>query len=1692
MQLIPGGSELYVQNGMAGHWDGLENAGRGVRSTTASTWKDLSGNGWDAEKVGSYGSWSDDGYVFTRSGTGYFALPSGFLPALGKSWTIEAYVRPTAAAKADYAGVCGGHGPNSTGMAFQSWSGPLVAFVEASQNLVFGKLELIGDSEPWPSGEFVHLAMTVDNANGVASAWRDGVVVDSSNFTAGTAPAMTFGQFWIGRAYDDGNRLFDGEVCAVRAYNRALTSEEIQSNYSLDMERHQERQGLSVAGSPVDLGYSPIDAGSVTLEVNGTVVHTATESGTYAWTPEKPGTYVLTHRAGDAVFTRRVVVSGTDDARELEVGWLDGPVSNCFPNIYASVTNVVIAETLASLPEGAFDGCAGLGMETKNGFVFYKGCLLGLSGECPANVVLPEGTQVIADGAFRNCSTLASIYMPESVKGIGAGAFADCTDLEEIVIPEGVEEIGDGAFLNCTYVQQMVLPSSLRRIGKFAFANCASLAGIECLDGLQSIGDWAFSNCWRMLSVALPASVDEIGAHAFYNCKAILGVSVPAHVDTIAHLFPDVYQTIESVAIAEGETELVAGVFSGCARLEEVALSDLISEIPDSAFEGCSELRQIRFPSNLVRIGNRAFYGCGQRLELKFPEGLEVIGDDAFNGLQQVHDLVCPASVRSIGARAFRGVWNDEEVKLPAGLEGLGADAFANCPAIRRISLPALTTTIKSAFPNAYSQINSVKILGAPDTIPASFCQDVVQLSDIKIPESVTNICNSAFAGLSNLAAIELPPNLEAIGEYAFSGDGRIPSVALPQSVKSVGYRAFYNCDNIRVVNCSGELAILSYLFPSAYGQITTVYINEGTTRLIDDLFSGCTKLSEIDLPLGITDIGARAFQDCSALAAFGVPQCVVSIGADVFNGCTGLTALSLPEGLAAIPSGAFRNCRTISSIVIPSSVTYIAADAFNGCSALKSISYLGSAPEYASGCYNGTPSDLTSHVVKGTRGWDGVPTSKTLPEYWPTSNSRTIDYWEPNTFVATFNANGGAPATTSVVQTTGMTYVLPEEDPVMTGARFDGWWTQPVNGGRIKSTTKVEVTRAQTFYAHWKYNEYSVRFDANGGFGEMADLALTVNTAAELTKTGFLRKGFRFAGWALSPEGDMAFADGASVENLSFDHGAVVTLYAVWEESAWGAADYLDAIGRAFAFAGDAGWVADDDVSHDGIGSMRSGAIGAADEGLRTTSVLRTVVVGDGSGAFWWKVDCEPNEGSDYYDYCLFSVDGVEVEKIAGTIEWTNVEYAVSGAGEHILEWVFTRDDYDEDETLYANAAWVDEFVWTPTPVTLSFDANGAEGDAPTAITKYAGFQTTLPDASRLTKSGMVFVGWSDGENTFLPGDMYTMGSANAVLTAVWEEKVWTLGEAANLSDIALSTGGNADWTVDLATNFDGVASIRSGTIGDDQETWVSLTVTNAGVISFRALVSGEYNRGKLCDYLAFAVDGAGAFSSHDANWSNVVVEVAGTGPHTLKWTYRKNGSKSAGEDCAWLDEIAWTPSAAPADPIPEIENPTPTQIEEVLEQAEDPKLAAEITDETEYAAFRAWSASVKPSGGGETPAGAAAVMAAPTAWQSYALGTEKLLAEPIAEEDLTVEMFEPAAEAGKFDFTVSVKDVEVGSAAAKENLKKVFGLQGATTLEESAFSGDSVDVEFGTPEGGKVKFTATPADPGAKTFFMRMTVKP
>lgn len=90
------------------------------------------------------------------------------------------------------------------------------------------------------------------------------------------------------------------------------------------------------------------------------------------------------------------------------------------------------------------------------------------------------------------------------------------------------------------------------------------------------------------------------------------------------------------------------------------------------------------------------------------------------------------------------------------------------------------------------------------------------------------------------------------------------------------------------------------------------------------------------------------------------------------------------------------------------------------------------------------------------------------------------------------------------------------------------------------------------------KITSYTVRYSPNGGSGSTPDSFHVYSVPKSLSECGFSRAGYSFAGWALTPDAELAeYGDLETVESLTDQDNGVVTLYAVWDPGTYEV--YLD-----------------------------------------------------------------------------------------------------------------------------------------------------------------------------------------------------------------------------------------------------------------------------------------------------------------------------------------------------------------------------------------------------------------------------------------------------------------------------------------------------------------------------------------------------
>ena len=112
--------------------------------------------------------------------------------------------------------------------------------------------------------------------------------------------------------------------------------------------------------------------------------------------------------------------------------------------------------------------------------------------------------------------------------------------------------------------------------------------------------------------------------------------------------------------------------------------------------------------------------------------------------------------------------------------------------------------------------------------------------------------------------------------------------------------------------------------------------------KIGDLAFEGCSGLTSLTLPSGLTEIGSSTFRGCSGLTSIPLPSGLTEIDSYTFCGCSGLTSLTLPSGVTEIGYSAFEGCSGLTSIyVYTEKLPDMGRDVFDGCDAKKCTVYV-------------------------------------------------------------------------------------------------------------------------------------------------------------------------------------------------------------------------------------------------------------------------------------------------------------------------------------------------------------------------------------------------------------------------------------------------------------------------------------------------------------------------------------------------------------------------------------------------------------------------------------------------------------------------------------------------------------------------------------------------------------------------------
>ena len=152
-------------------------------------------------------------------------------------------------------------------------------------------------------------------------------------------------------------------------------------------------------------------------------------------------------------------------------------------------------------------------------------------------------------------------------------------------------------------------------------------------------------------------------------------------------------------------------------------------------------------------------------------------------------------------------------------------------------------------------------------------------------------------SAVSNFAEMEIDgvvqPNVASSYTFDTTGEHTIKYTFTDVVPKTISDRNFIGCSNL-----------------------TSVIIPEGVTLISLDAFYSCINLTSVVIPNSVTTISIRAFALCSNLSSISIGNGITSIGELAFDGCSNLTSVTVPSGVTSIGSHAFEDCSNLTSVI--------------------------------------------------------------------------------------------------------------------------------------------------------------------------------------------------------------------------------------------------------------------------------------------------------------------------------------------------------------------------------------------------------------------------------------------------------------------------------------------------------------------------------------------------------------------------------------------------------------------------------------------------------------------------------------------------------------------------------------------------------------------------------------------------------
>ena len=568
-----------------------------------------------------------------------------------------------------------------------------------------------------------------------------------------------------------------------------------------------------------------------------------------------------------------------------------------------------------------------------DGFVIENGVLTAYTGDDTV-VRVPDSVTAIANGAFRNNTTMTELYLGKNVVSIDNNIAYGAAALTNVHLPDGDTPVAvaGSAFSGCENLTTLVLGPSVVSVAE-NFLNISTLQQIVAdpentwyysRDGVlfkreSSATDLTLVRMPRnspITDYTVPSDcyVTAIGEHAFYYCNDLTSVEIAAGVKEIRYEAFLHCANLKSIDMGPDVQELDDYAFYYCTALESLTLSPALDDVltSTSGTLSGSPLKTLIVPKNAAFIPEN----------MMFKETLtEIIVEDGNPVFTSADGVLYTADPRNANATGdtllvYPRAKADESYSILEGTKTVGKDAFGDNKLLTKVTMPESLEVIKqAAFAYCYG------------------------LTEIVLGKNVHTLEYDAFYHCNNMTSFTLSEKLtpETVNNSVVGGCNKLTLLYVPAAAEFV----------------PNSIA--------KFGTLTEIVVEDGNSRYFSDhgvLYERTVEDGQL----------LHTYPRAKADEGYAILEGTKTVGRDAFRDNKLLTKVTMPDSLEVIKQAAFAYCYGLTEIVLGKNIHTLEYDAFYDCNNMTSFTLSEKlTPETVNNSVVGGSEKLTTLYVPAT-----------------------------------------------------------------------------------------------------------------------------------------------------------------------------------------------------------------------------------------------------------------------------------------------------------------------------------------------------------------------------------------------------------------------------------------------------------------------------------------------------------------------------------------------------------------------------------------------------------------------------------------------------------------------------------------------------------------------------------------------------